>query len=159
MTTEQLTARIAELNTEAGQLAGQIAMLETAVLDEVRRMTLVGLAQSQHLLKLGAQLVQVNNEWEGICKLRTSTRKALAECPACAGSGYEAVAEDEVAPCTHPDHQEAVVRAAAEVAALEQSLERAEADGDREKASQTYIALIASRARLAEAQGAQHAAL
>ena len=29
---------------------------------------------------------------------------AALNCPACHDTGYEAVAEDEVAPCTHPDH-------------------------------------------------------
>jgi len=33
---------------------------------------------------------------------------AVLTCPACHGSGYEAVAEDEVAPCTHPDHDDPV---------------------------------------------------
>ena len=28
---------------------------------------------------------------------------AIYTCPACHGTGYEAVAEDEAAPCTHPD--------------------------------------------------------
>ena len=32
-------------------------------------------------------------------------------CPCCHGSGYEVVAEDEVAPCTHPDHDDAAFRA------------------------------------------------
>ena len=29
---------------------------------------------------------------------------AALTCPACHNTGYEAVAEDEVAPCTHPLH-------------------------------------------------------
>lgn len=29
---------------------------------------------------------------------------AVHTCPSCHNTGYEAVAEDEVAPCTHPDH-------------------------------------------------------
>jgi len=32
-------------------------------------------------------------------------------CPCCHGTGYEVVAEDEVAPCTHPDHDDAAFRA------------------------------------------------
>ena len=55
---------------------------------------------------------------------------AISPCPACHGSGYEAVAEDEVAPCTHP---ECIARAVMdELVEARREIARAEAAVDEQ---------------------------
>lgn len=74
---QRLKARVQELGSEFSQLNCKITRLEGDILAEVRQMTLIGLAQSQKLLQLGATLVQSQSERDGLNRLLNSARTAL----------------------------------------------------------------------------------